>query len=113
MKKWILFALAVFSVSCAIIVNAASVTATWSDNSTNEDGFAIEKSIDGAEFVEIARVEKDVTQFVDTGPFIGGTSYRYRLRAYNVAGFSDYSNTAEIVWPSLPNAPTAMILKIE
>ena len=114
MKKILpLIALLFVLVSCVVFTQAAQITASWTDNSTNEDGFAIEKSIDGATFVEIARVERNVIQFVDTGPFIGGVSYSYRLRAYNVAGFSGYSNTATLVWPTLPNAPTAVIIKIE
>lgn len=64
---------------------------TWQDNSTNETGFAIERSLDGVSWEEVARVGKDVEAFTDLE--IGyGVLYLYRVRAFNEFGFSGYSN---------------------
>jgi len=114
MKKALAF-LGIFAlVACSTIqLVAAKITLSWTDNSTNETGFKIEKSIDGAPFVEIGQTLTDQKEFVDNGPFISGVEYAYRVRAFNVAGHSGYSNTASIVWPSLPNAPTAVIIRID
>lgn len=114
MKTLIALFVALFAaVSCVVVGNAASITASWTDNSTNESGFSIERSVDGGEFVEISRTGPDVVNYVDAGPFVGGSTYSYRLRAFNKAGFSVYSNTASLVWPTIPNAPAALIIVID
>ncbi len=79
-----------------LIANAASGTydqidLTWHDNSTDEVGFAIERSEDGTNFTEIDRVGPDVTSYSDTG-LACATTYWYRVRAYNAGGHSLYSN---------------------
>ncbi len=74
---------------------------SWSDNSDNESGFSIERNtkvdeiiIDG--FAEIATVGRDSTSYTDEGPFSMSSVYIYRVRAFNPAGYSDYSNEASI-----------------
>lgn len=69
------------------------LTLRWRDNSGNESGFRIERSVNGGAFVEIAQVGANNTSFTDTG-LIRRTTYTYRLRAFNGAGSSSYSNTA-------------------
>ena len=70
-----------------------ATTLNWTDNSTIEDGFAVEQLGPGG-WTEIARVGKDVTTYVD-GASLEGC---YRVRAFkDVDGediFSTYSNTA-------------------
>ena len=66
---------------------------SWTDNSTNETGFEIERSTDGSNFVQIAQVPSKAEAYQDTG-IVGGTTYYYRVRAYNSAGDSGYSNVA-------------------
>lgn len=67
-------------------------TLTWNDNSTNETGFRIERSRDGTTWAQIAETAANVTSYVDAGLSPG--AYWYRLRAFNAAGNSGYSNTA-------------------
>lgn len=66
---------------------------TWQDNSDNEDGFKIERKITGGSFKEVASVPADHHLYFDSG-LLHKTSYSYRVRAFNLAGFSDYSNDA-------------------
>ncbi len=75
------------------------VELSWSDNSDNELGFSIERNrkvgeaiIDG--FTEIATVGRDSTSYTDEGPLLLSSVYIYR--AFNAAGYSDYSNEASI-----------------
>ncbi|MBE2216549.1 MAG: fibronectin type III domain-containing protein [Opitutaceae bacterium] len=88
-------------------VQAAQFTLTWADNSTNETGFRIERSTNGSTFTEISTVGANVVSYVDAG-LPNSTTYWYRLRAYNSAGNSGYSNVATGTTPPplSNNAPT-------
>src|SRR5262245_52511889 len=75
----------------SIAITATTVTLTWDDNSANEDGFVIERKMQGGTYAEVARVEKDVKTFKDTG-LMGGTEYCYRVAAFNATTTSSFSN---------------------
>ncbi len=90
------------SLSLSNITNS-SVRLSWADNANNETGFRIERSISGGSYTQIAEVGQNVNNYTDSG-LIEGTLYRYRVRAYNAAGNSSYSNIAEAF--SLLNSPT-------
>jgi pectate lyase len=71
-----------------------SIVLTWSDNSSNETGFKIERSTSATgTFSQKATVGANVKTWTDTG-LTTGKSYWYRVRAYNTAGNSAYSNVA-------------------
>ena len=74
--------------------NAAQLSLTWTDNSTNEDGFKIErKTGTTGTYAQIAVTGANVTSYTDSG-LSDTTTYCYRLRAFNTAGDSAYSNEA-------------------
>jgi hypothetical protein len=83
----------------AAAISPSQIDLSWTDNSEGESGFAIERW-NGAlgEYEEIATVEADVTSFSDAG-LAAETTYSYRVRAFNAAGHSDYSNEAEASTP--------------
>jgi len=89
----------------------ASATATdtiqlsWTDNSVNEDGFTIERSPDGLSFGPIASVGANVTGYTDTG-LTAGTTYHYRVFAFNTAGDSATTNVANATTPT-PQPPAS------
>jgi titin len=86
---------------------ANEIYLSWTNNATNADGFYIERSTDGSNFSQIDSVAATVTSYTDTNGLTPGTLYYYRIRAYNSAGASDYSNTASAVAAiGLPFAPT-------
>jgi outer membrane protein assembly factor BamB/subtilisin family serine protease len=68
------------------------ISLTWKDQATNESGFSVERrfALD-PDFVEIARLGPDSTEFTDTA-VLPETTYCYRVRAFTSSGQSDYSN---------------------
>lgn len=64
---------------------------TWIDNSDNETKFEIERNS-----AWLTDVGANITSYQDIG-LTGGATYTYRVRAYNSAGYSDYSNTSSAV----------------
>ena len=73
--------------------NAGQLTLSWNENSDNEEGFKIERSVDGGSFQQIATVGVNVATYTDD-TVEDNQSYTYRLKAFNQFGESGYSNTA-------------------
>jgi hypothetical protein len=73
------------------------ISLTWVDNSTNETGFVIQRSLDGVTWSTIATVAADVTAYTNTG-LKARTTYYYRVQAVNAntspPGYSSFSNVA-------------------
>lgn len=78
------------NLSVAALVNNQLVL-SWSDNASNETGFRIERTMDGTNFAEVSTVSADSTTYTDPG-LNSWTTYAYRIRAFNAAGNSPYSN---------------------
>ncbi|MCP4711709.1 MAG: fibronectin type III domain-containing protein, partial [Planctomycetes bacterium] len=73
-------------------VTANQVNLSWTDNSNNETGFKIERSLGtNGNFTEIATVGAGLTAYEDN-TVSGGQQYCYRVRAYNSVGNSNYTN---------------------
>jgi fibronectin type 3 domain-containing protein len=83
-----------------------TINLSWTDNSSNESGFLIERSTDGTNFTQVASVSPNVRTYADTGRTTG-TTYTYRVRATNSIGNSAYTNTASAVGPAAPTPPAA------
>ena len=90
----------------AAAVSSSQIDLTWADNANNETGFKIERSPDGVTWAQIATAAANATTYSDLG-LAASTSYSYRVRAYNTAGDSAYSNTATAVTAAAPAVPTA------
>jgi subtilisin family serine protease len=75
-----------------------SLLLAWTDNSTGEDGFKIERKESGGLYAEIASVAADVTNYIDNNVKAGRTYY-YRVRGFNTAAFSSYSDEARVTLP--------------
>ena len=73
---------------------AAQLQLSWTDNSTTETGFKIDrKTGTSGTFAQIASVGASIISYTDF-TVTAGTNYCYRLYAYNPAGNSTY--TAEV-----------------
>ncbi|HKY97812.1 MAG TPA: fibronectin type III domain-containing protein [Gemmatimonadaceae bacterium] len=79
---------------------AGLISLAWSDNSTNESGFRIERSPAGSSaFAEIGTTGSNEAAFIDQD-VAAGLSYSYRVRAYNGSGSSGYSNVVTATVPA-------------
>ncbi|MCB2204608.1 S8 family serine peptidase [bacterium] len=85
-----------------VVVNPHYISIWWDDNSDNEDGFRIERSLNGgSSWTEIATADANWTNFGNSG-LTPQTQYWYRVRAYNSVGASGYSNTISATTPAPP-----------
>jgi len=90
----------------ATAVSGSQINLAWTDNASNETGFKIERKTpqSGGTYAEIASLAANITGYSNLG-LISGTSYFYRVRAFNAGGHSAYSNEAEAT--TLSNLPAA------
>jgi hypothetical protein len=72
---------------------ASAIGLSWSDNSTNETGFVIERSESGGSFSELATVGANVTTYSDASA-VAGITYTYRVKATGSTVNSEHSNTS-------------------
>jgi hypothetical protein len=74
----------------ASATSASAVKLLWKDNSDNEGGFRIDRSLNGAAFTKVATVGTDITGYSDSGLATSKT-YCYRVSAFNSGGSSTNS----------------------
>jgi len=92
----------------AAALSPTAITISWTDNSTNETGFRIERFISGS-WQEITTVGADVSVYTNTG-LTGNTFYNYKVRAYNAAGNSAYCTESNATTPPMPpDAPSDLV----
>ncbi|MBI5425771.1 MAG: hypothetical protein HZA32_16975 [Opitutae bacterium] len=97
-------------------LNAAQsnhVDLAWTDNSTNEHGFRIERSANGGAYTVVGTTGTNANRYMDTG-LAYGTSYAYRVYAYNNIGSStSYASvtraTPALAAPATPTGFTAVV----
>jgi hypothetical protein len=99
-------------------MNPPTVTLAWTDNSTNETGFTIQRATNAGFTANLTTftVGANVVTYSDTA-VVRGTSYWYRVRAFNGTGNSAFTNTATIsvqiafsqVTSATPQTPTASV----
>lgn len=78
----------------AATVSPSQIDLVWQDNSTNENGFVIRRSIDGGSYSDFVTISSpNVTTYSDMG-LSAGHPYCYKLVAFNTSGASAESNTA-------------------
>ena len=106
MRKSLLF---IFMVAvlmwCATAQAQQQLTLTWTDNSTNETSFKVERgTVLAGPFTQIGTTLANVATFIDSG-LPDATQFCYRVRAGNAGGDSAFSNVACATTKTTPPAP--------
>jgi len=95
----------------ATAVSGSQINLSWTDKSSNELAFFIERKTGSGSFTGVGRVDPNITNFSDAG-LTSATTYTYRVQASNGSGNSAYSNLASATTsgPDItpPTAPTAL-----
>ncbi len=88
------------------VASTTQINLTWTDNSTNETGFKIERRTGASIYAVVGTVNSDVLTFSDIG-LTPSTTYTYRVYAYNAVGNSlTYSNEVTLTTSALLALPT-------
>jgi hypothetical protein len=78
---------------------ASQAALHWVDMATNESGFKIERKVSPTgTYAQLALTAANLATFVDP-TLAASTTYCYRVRAYNTAGNSAYSNEVCVTTP--------------
>jgi len=94
---------AIFTLNAQVVVEG-EITLQWDDNSDNEYGFCIERTINSSGiWAPLDSVDADVTEY---GPFsfVSPDTHHVRVYAYNELGNSGHTNIISIIFS---NAETA------
>ncbi len=91
--------------------SSSQITLTWTDKSSTENGFVIERSpVTNSSYAVVATVGANTTSFTDSG-LSESTKYWYRVRAYNSDTSSAYSSERQATTlHDLPAAPSALAI---
>jgi predicted phage tail protein len=92
-------------------LSASSLRVQWTDGSSNESSFALERApVSGTgsvgAYALVATLAPNQVQFTNNGMATG--TYRYRIRACNAAGCSPWATSGNLVVAPIPAAPTPL-----
>jgi Secretion system C-terminal sorting domain len=80
----------------AVQSGGLKVVLKWRDDSNNEAGFILERSVDNiTSFAELKKIDKNITTYTDAD-VVAGKTYNYRVRSTNSKGVSNNSNVASV-----------------
>jgi hypothetical protein len=93
----------------ATVISLIQVNLNWTDKSTNEAGFRLERKTPTTNFAVIATLGADITSYSDNG-LTPNTTYTYRVYSYNSVGNSPtYSNEVTVTTIGLPSLTTSAV----
>src|SRR5262249_9035039 len=86
-------------------LTSAATTSTrvllaWTDASSNESGFNVQRSTDALNWTPIATTSANVSSYYDTG-LSTSTTYYHRVRAFNGNAYTAYTNVSTTTTPAI------------
>ena len=97
----------------ANVMSVSRIGLQWNDNSRNESGWEVHRSINGVSgtFTLLGTTAADVTSYLDTA-LAPLTGYCYEVRSFRLTGnrksYDAFSNASCATTPSLPAPPTGV-----
>lgn len=89
-----------------IVASSNQINLVWTDQSTNENGFKIERKTGSGNFAVVGTTAEDIATFNDIG-LTDKTTYIYRIYSYNAVGKSlTYSSELTLSTSALVGFPT-------
>jgi hypothetical protein len=82
----------------ATAISSTRIDLVWTDNTTYEQSYKVERATGGGAFTQVATLGANATSYSSTS-LVAGTTYTFRVRAYDGANHSGYSNTASATTP--------------
>ncbi|TZF83282.1 T9SS type B sorting domain-containing protein [Pedobacter sp. BS3] len=79
----------------AEVLSLAEIRVSWTDNTTTETGFELERSTDGTTFTLLTTLPANVVTYTDN-TVTAGTHYYYRARAVAGTDVTPYSNVSDV-----------------
>lgn len=80
------------NLSATAVEDKLQIDLAWRDQSSDEQGFLIERKEQDGAFAQLDSVDDDFTTYTDRSNLELNTTYCYRVRAFNGEGKSDYTN---------------------
>ena len=91
----------------ATSVQSDRLTLAWTDASTVETAYKVERSVNGGAFATVATLGRNVTSWTNTG-LSASTRYAYRVRAVAGSINSGASNTVSVTTPTVSTGAQVM-----
>ena len=89
-----------------VVVSTTQINLSWTDNSTDETSFKIERKTGTAAYAVVGSVNANIVAYNDLR-LTPNTTYTYRVCSYNSVGNSaTYTNEITLTTPSVVNLPT-------
>jgi hypothetical protein len=76
--------------------SSSAINLEWTDNSTEEEGFIIERKSKDSDFMEIAKTGSNVAKYSDN-KLQAGKEYYYRVKAFKGTSQTPFSNIASTI----------------
>lgn len=91
-----------------VTLSGEELVLLWQDHVSGEAGFEIERKLSGGGFLPVGTAAANWEAFLDEG-LTPGSTYSYRVRAYNAHGYSDWSATVSgATFGTVPTAPSGL-----
>jgi hypothetical protein len=94
--------------AASVTLSGADATVTWTDNSSNETSFTVERTVNGGtSWAEVGSLNANAVTFVNKN-LACNTTAAYRVKALAATLASDYASTASVTTPACPIAATLL-----